>query len=217
MNFLCAREGKENLEYGEGRLTARGLFGQDTTEGRRQLTFDLFLTGFRNQGVFAGNLNTFPIIPQVRFNICPDRPYSLIGKGVWDNWRDEITKKAPKMRNAPKGGLPPYEDIMKGHTSAKLSNTVYEGGLLSWLRVAIASPHFSWGRTVPEFHIGIGSRLPSDMCCLGSDFLKHGILCWVASDALRKGLGCTFFFPPQSDEEVWPINDRFHQPNTSAT
>jgi len=204
------------FQYGTGRdvatgcatLKADGISTRDGVSGLRQLAFDLHLVGFLNLRVTPHNLNRFPMIPSVYFEVRPDLPVSLVGKDVWARWQEMYNSGPLQIIEHPLEApcsLPPYREAGTFNRSYNvLGNTT----LLSTLRISLKHRCFKWGSSIPELFIGLSDRLPPDICCLGIDFLQHGLVAWDD--------GYTFFFPPEVKQDTWASLNHFSTVNPTV-
>ena len=202
MSIFCRTPGTTHHadRLGGATLAADGLFAKLPAmppSAFRHLSLNLLLS---LGGLPSALLDKrrMPRIQGIDFEVRPDLPCCLIGEGIWEMIRRNYSTG---VMNFPLGGprtLPPYGVLI----STGLRKTSWHGMMLSFHHGAFEAPvtldpahRFDWGKTIPLVYFGVSKQLNPQMCCLGYEFLSHGILCWQA--------GRTYFFPAQTDQEIW--------------
>jgi len=182
------------VEQGCSKSETYGVFTRDEASGKRGLRLDLYLIGLTPARITPGNLRDFQHlrVPSLRFEVRPDLRYSLIGSNIWNRWKLDI---------------PDYTSTWEKITTP--NDIFFIRYRIAGLRAALWSPCFAWKRKVPQIFIGLNDRMNPDICCLGRDFLKMGILCWRGNQS--------FFFPMYQTPEIWRNStfDNFSLPEVS--
>ena len=179
----------------DGSPISYGTFAQAEEDRARHLCFDLFWAP--HPTAYYARLAELPRTTGWYFDVRPDLPLTLIGSNVWEAVKGCYDAEAfPRHPSAPRT-LPSYATLLAGAPPAA---TVIPGITLYFRVFHIGSMHhdrqtdFSWPPPLPLLQVGVSRDLNRDLCCIGRDFLRLGLLCWDNSS--------TFFFPLSSPPRV---------------
>jgi hypothetical protein len=190
--------------FGPADLVCRGICTHDDAR-RRGLVLDLYLLGFPGTEPLFGRLVRSPRIPAVRFELRPDLRHAMLGRDVWGRLQ-ATAKTLPRPFN-----LPDYAET-QAHLARRQGTVLLQPGLrLALLRVAVGSPVVSWSDSHPawwfELRVGLSNDLPGNVCVLGSDILRHGLLCWDN--------GVSYFFHRRETQGAQVASNGFHTPEAT--
>ena len=154
-----------------------GVFAKNYA-GRNQLFLDLVIY----LDILGGGPGSSPkprieLIRNVRFSLCLDRDYSVIGKAGWA----ELQKRSASLEELDYEWVLRHAKTLEGRKEGK------SGIFMYFYKMALHSSSFSLQNRNLPLKVGMGHFLKDEGCCLGRDFLSRGLLCW------RRDV--TYFFP----------------------
>ncbi len=175
----------------DGEANARGTYAKPLANSAPVLNLDLIWAP--SAAAYQANPRRWPRITGWGFEVRPDLPFSLIGQGHWDEivrlYNDGVF---PQHLSAPRR-LPDYTTLLqRAATLVLVRGAVVKVHMFQLVgKVRGRGEDFAWPTTpAPLFRIGLGIGLNPNLCCVGLDFLRAGLLCWD-DDRL------THFFPRQ--------------------
>jgi len=202
MSFSWEKDGlaQEDDPSGGATLAAKGVFGLQSsyeTNPPRRLQFTLRPSLIQNVQTRA-EYDRLPKIMGLAFEVRPDLPTCLIGERAWEEVRRAYESGAMGWLSGSRRTLPSYDDLIRTSTRKE----IWDGRMIFLYECVLEAPaglpaseRFDWGPKVPMVHFGVGRDLNPDFCCVGLEFLRHGMLCWKE--------GRTYFFPARVEHEIW--------------
>jgi hypothetical protein len=179
------RQGPRELDCGPAIVStnnAPATFNKNSPLGEKKLIFNLYLKEFYKGPVYQFNLQNIPRIPNmVYFDFHPNEEYSMIGRGVWEQWCDICSSGAGGPNS-----LPSYTELI-GLLYERYRYVVNLRKQLYPMHVILANDPFNWPQDIPILKLYVSEHIPSDCCCLGRDILKYGSICM--------DLDYTYFIP----------------------
>lgn len=193
--MYCIGKTPSIAESGQACLSSQNINGVFTKcNDCWRIALDLHIVDLGNRAILfrPNNLMTLArIIPNYYFGINLDEERVIVGRNIWDQWREMYNpgpeQIIPHGASAP-GFLPTYDQMM-----TLASNNGQQFGNRYRIRIAFGSENFSWqsGYSFPLLHLEFGNNIDADSCIIGREILKYGLLCFEERDNEKY----SYYFP----------------------